>query len=184
MTKHYKFKGAKMLILLAVASMFIVACSKKDTVKPTAAQAAASAAAAQAAAQTTLITGKWEDGKEEQIVYDSTKKVVADTVFDTGNNFRYAQYTSDSTYYNVATQFAVDTQATYHYKIANNAVTYTDLTDAGYTMANLVQLTAQDLEIEYIFTTSGASSVQVQMFNLDPTMTYTVNYFRYYTRIN
>jgi len=181
MTKHNTLQSAKtMLVLLAIASLFIVACSKSGSTTPT----PASAAAAAAAAQTKLLTGKWEDGKEEQKVYDSTKKLVVDTVFDTGNNYHYDQYNSNGTFYNVANEFGLDTQATYKYKVANNAITYTDLTDAGYTLANIAQLTSTNLELQYNFTTSGSSSVQVQMFHLDSTMTYTVNFYKYYTKTN
>jgi len=181
MTNKNNLQGAKtMFVLLAIASLFIVACKKSGTVAPS----PASAAAAAAAAQTQLLTGKWTDGKEEQKVYDSTKKLVVDTVFNTGNNYHYDQYTSNGTYYYVDNEFALDTQATYKYKVANNAVTYTDLNDAAHTLANIVQLTSQNLELEYDFPTSGSSSVQVQMFHLDTTMTYTVNFTKYYTKAN
>ena len=179
--KNNNLQGAKtILVLLAIASLFIVACKKSGTVAPS----PASAAAAAAAAQTQLLTGKWTDGKEEQKVYDSTKKLVVDTVFDTGNNYHYDQYTSNGMYYYVDNEFGLDTQAMYKYKVANNSVTLTDLTDAAHTLTNIVQLTSQNLEMEYIFPTSGSSSVQVQMFHLDTTMTYTVNFTKYYTKMN
>ena len=162
----------KLLPLLAVALMFIVSCSKSGSVKPIT-QTAASP-----------VVGKWEDGKEEQKVYDSTNTVVADTVFDTGNNYRYEQYTSSGNYYSVATEFGLDTQQVYKYKITSKNISLMDINDANYTESNIVQLAGNNLEIEYTFATSGASSVQVQMFNLDPTKSYTVNFFKYYTKLN
>lgn len=176
-------QNAKTLfVLLAMASVFIAAC-KKSTVTPlTAAQQAAAAASQQDAAQTTALVGQWTDGKEEQIVYDSTKTVVKDTVFNTGNNYHYDQYNSNGTFYYVANEFGLDTQARYNFKVVNNTIKYTDLADSGYTQANIVALTATSLETEYIFNTKGSASVQVQMFHLDSTKTYTVNFFKYFTK--
>jgi hypothetical protein len=183
MYKKTNQQGAKILLfLLAIASVFVVAC-KKSSVKPlTAAQQAAAADSAASAAQTTALIGQWTDGKEEQIVYDSTHAVIKDTVFNTGNNYHYDQYNSNGTYYYVDNEFALDTQAMYKFKVSNNAITYTNPTDSAYTYASIVQLTSTNLETEYIFNTKGSASVQVQMFHLDSTKTYTVNFFKYFTK--
>ena len=155
--------------LLIIISIVTVYSCKKSSINPP--KTAAS------------IVGKWLYSKEEEKVYDPSGKLVVDTLFETGLINSYQLYNTNGNIYNVSVQNNVaDTLSVFTYKLNNNTLTTTYTNSSGYEIGSILQLNAQTLEIEYRFSTYGDESAQVQLFHLDPSLTYQVQLYEYNTR--